>query len=74
MTTKTLEKANILNDRIKELERMKMKLENRQVSIFLQSSNDSVYTSIGISDNMRNALYGMCLAEIAEKEKELEGL
>ena len=74
MKIKNLNRANEIQKRLDELNRMKKWFENPDKRISILSSGVIIHESIEVSEDMRTVLNGMCIGEIARLEKEFEEL
>ena len=74
MKIENLNRANEIQERLCELNRMKKWLETPDKEILILASTRFISDSIAVSEDMRTVLHGMCIGEIARLEKEFEEL
>lgn len=68
-----LERANKIQERLKELNILKEWIHTRK-NVDIIASGCSISDIIPLSKDMKNVMYGMCVSEIAKLEKNFEEL
>lgn len=74
MKTEDLKKANEIQRRRKELEKVREWMEDKDRSVYMIAQGCTVDESIKLSSECRALLYGLCLGEYTRLEKEFEEL
>lgn len=72
MKDENFTRACEIKERIKELDKMQKRLEDKDENAWLRVTHYN--EDVRLSDDMRTALYGMCIGERASLEKEFENL
>lgn len=74
MDMKSLDRANEIRGRLKDLEIMRKWLEDEEQSVCLISSRARFDGAVILSPDMRAVLLGMCVGESSRLQKEFEHL
>ena len=74
MNIENLKKANEIQDRMKELEKVRKWLEEKDRGVYLLAQGCTVNESVKISSDVRSLLYGLSIGEHSRLEKEFEEL
>lgn len=74
MNIENLKKANEIQDRMKELEKVRKWLEQEDRGVYLLAHGYTVNESVKISSDVRSLLYGLSIGEHKRLQKEFEKL
>lgn len=74
MTVENLERANEIQNRMKELETVRNWLEKEDGHVYLLASGCAVSESVKISSDVRSLLYGLSIGEHKRLQEEFEKL
>ncbi len=74
MNIENLKRANEIQDRMKELEKVRKWLEQEDRGVYLLSRGCTVNESVKISSDVRNLLYGLSIGEHRRLQEEFEKL
>ena len=74
MNIENLKRANEIQDRMKELEKVRKWLEQEDRGVYLLAHGYTVNESVKISSDVRSLLYGLSIGEHKRLQKEFEKL
>ena len=74
MDMKSLDRANEIQKRLRDLMDMRRQLEDEKQGAFLISPDIRFASTVALSSDMRTVLLGMCIGESARLQKEFENL
>ncbi len=74
MKMENLKRANEIQRRMKELERVSEWMEDQGRCAYIIAQGCTINEAIKLSDDGRDLLYGLCVGEYARLEKEFEEL
>lgn len=74
MNIENLKKANEIQDRMKELEKVRKWLEQEDRGVYLLAHGYTVNESVKISSDVRSLLYGLSIGEHKRLQEEFEKL
>lgn len=74
MSIENLKRANEIQDRMKELEKVRKWLEQEDRSVYLLARGCTVNESVKISSDVRSLLYGLSIGEHKRLQGEFEKL
>lgn len=74
MNIENLKRANDIQDRMKELEKVRKWLEQEDRGVYLLAHGYTVNESVKISSDVRNLLYGLSIGEHKRLQEEFEKL
>lgn len=74
MKIENLERANEIQKRMKELEKVRKWLEEKDGSVYLLAHGCTVNESVKISSDVRSLLYGLSIGEHKRLQEEFEKL
>lgn len=74
MKVEDFKRAKEIQQRVKELDKMRTRLSNKNLNIYTISGSDRVDDGVLLSENMRMVLQGLCNAELFQLEEEFSKL
>ena len=74
MNIENLKKANEIQDRMKELEKVRKWLEEKDRGVYLLAQGCTVNESVKISSDVRSLLYGLSIGEHKRLREKFEKL
>ena len=74
MNIENLKRANEIQDRMKELEKVRKWLEQEDRGVYLLAHGYTVNESVKISSDVSNLLYGLSIGEHKRLQEEFEKL
>lgn len=74
MKIENLEKANVIQKRMRELEKVRKWMETKERKVYIIAQGCTLNESVSLSTDCRALLYGLCLGEHSRLQDEFEGL
>lgn len=74
MKVEDFKRAKEIQQRLKELNKMRTRLSNKNLSIYSISGLDRVDDGVLLSEDMRMTLLGLCNVELLQLEEEFSNL
>lgn len=74
MKVEDFKRAKEIQQRVKELDKMRTRLSNKNLSIYSISGLDRVDDGVLLSEDMRMTLLGLCNVELLQLEEEFSKL